>query len=59
MHDFQTGCDRYLYDWEGNECQECGRDLTSHIEIERGICDDCAYEETQETIKRLKEAKDE
>lgn len=44
--------------WENpEECEKCGRDLTSHIEIERGTCDDCAYEETQETIKRLKEAK--
>lgn len=46
--------------WENpKECEKCGRDLTSHIEIERGICDDCAYDEAQETINRLRENKDE
>lgn len=45
--------------WENpKECEKCGGDLTAEPEIERGICDDCAYKETQETIKRLKEAKD-
>lgn len=46
--------------WENpEECEKCGRDIITLHEKSCGICDDCAYEETKETIKRLKEAKDE
>ena len=64
-HDFQTGCDKYLYDWEGNECQECGKDLATQDEIERGVCDDCNQEDTYEEYLKYgvslgeKEANDE
>lgn len=58
-HDFQMGCDRNLYDWEGDECEKCGGDLIALHERDCGICDDCAYKETQETIKRLKEGRNE
>lgn len=45
------------FEVECEQCQVCGSDLTSHIEIERGICDDCAYEEAQRTINRLRKDK--